>query len=76
MVETSQEAEDSLSLIKKFRGDLVSENYRECVSAFFYISEAMVKYMLTTKGCFPISHEGTQVLLAQHFVKPGAIKII
>jgi uncharacterized protein (UPF0332 family) len=78
MVETSQEAEDFLSLIQSklisVKSNLASENYRECVSALFYISEAMVKYVLATKGYFPISHEGTQVLLAQHFVKSGVIK--
>jgi len=56
------------------KSNLGSENYRECVSALFYISETMVKYVLATRGYFSISHEGTQVLLAQHFVKPGVIK--
>lgn len=40
----------------------------------FYVAESLARYVLAQHGYFPISHEGIQVLLAQHFIKPGTLK--
>ena len=78
MVETTQGLDDIFTLIEsKLKGFIVNynaHNYRECVTALFYVAEALVRYVLATRGYFPISHEGIQVLLAQHFIKPGSVK--
>jgi uncharacterized protein (UPF0332 family) len=49
-------------------------NYRDCVTALFYVAEGLTRYILATRRYFPISHEGIQVVLAQHFIKSGAVK--
>jgi len=78
MVEASQDIEDILKIIVSkllsFKANLEIRNYRECVSSLFYVSEAVVRYALTKRGFHPLSHEGVQVLLAQHFVKAGEVK--
>lgn len=78
MVETAQGLDDIFTLIesklKGFIANYNAHNYRECVTALFYVAEALVRYVLATRGYFPISHEGIQVLLAQHFIKSGSVK--
>ncbi|MCX8123678.1 MAG: HEPN domain-containing protein [Spirochaetes bacterium] len=78
MVETTQGLDDIFNLIKSkfisFISNYKANNYRECVTALFYVAESLVRYVLATRGYFPVSHEGIQVLLAQHFIKPGTIK--
>ena len=78
MVEATQNLEDIMNIIKSkflsFKANLEIKNYRECVSSLFYLSEAITKYVLAKKGLYPFTHEGVQVLLAQHFVKAGEVK--
>ncbi|MEJ5361637.1 MAG: HEPN domain-containing protein [Spirochaetota bacterium] len=78
MVETTQGLDDIFNLIESkligFIANYKAHNYRECVTALFYVAEGLVRYILATRGYFPISHEGIQVLLAQHFIKPRAVK--
>jgi uncharacterized protein (UPF0332 family) len=78
VVETTQKLEDILNIITSkllsFKANLQIKNYRECVSSLFYASEAMTKYVLAEKGFYPVTHEGVQVLLAQHFVRAGEVK--
>lgn len=80
MVETTQGLDDIFNLIESklisFLSNHKAENYRECVTALFYVAESLARYVLATRGYFPVSHEGIQVLLAQHFIKTGAIKKI
>ncbi len=77
MVETTLGLDDIFNIIESKCVSLFSnykvKNYRECVSAQFFIAESIIRYVLATRGYFPISHEGIQVLLAQHFIKAGIV---
>ena len=68
-----QPAEDILKLLlsklKSFRVNYEVANYRECVSALYFASEAAVRYVLARKGLFPRTHEGLHRLFALHFVR-------
>jgi len=78
MVETAQSTDDIFNLIESkcisFLSNYKSTNYRECVSSLFYVAESLARYVLAHHGYFPVSHEGIQVLLAQHFIKTGTLK--
>ena len=78
MVETAQSTDDIFNLIESkcisFLSNYKSTNYRECVSSLFYVAESLARYVLARHGYFPVSHEGIQVLLAQHFIKQGTLK--
>jgi len=78
MVETTQGLDDIYNLIESkllsFIANYKANNYRECVTALFYVAGGLARYVLATRGYFPISHEGIQVLLAQHFIKSGTVK--
>jgi len=73
-----QSSEDLLELIisklRSFKNNYTDDNYRECASTLYFVSEGLARYVLGTKGYYPESHEGVQILFAQHFVKPGEVK--
>lgn len=73
-----QSSEDFIELIvsklRSFKNNYNDGNYRECASALHFICEGLARYVLGTKGYYPESHEGVQILFAQHFVRPGEIK--
>ncbi len=73
-----QSSEDYVELIisklRSFRNNYNDSNYRECATALYFFCEGLARYVLSTKGYYPESHDGVQILIAQHFVKPGEIK--
>ncbi len=65
--------ETALTKAKSLLVNFAIGNYRECVSASYFVAESMVKCLLAAQNLYARTHEGIRVLLARHFVKSNQI---